>query len=200
MTIINVRGTSGSGKSTVVRKIMAMAPSKDTGYQTDGRRRQPLWYTLKFPSFNIVIPGHYETACGGCDTLKTYDHLFEIIRSAHSCGMHVLFEGLLVAHDKKRTLELWDWLKRDPAQLQVLELTDPLEVCLESVEKRRASRANPPKAPFNPANTSRRYGEVQRSCVILEGEGIPIHRYPRDAAPAVIAHLFKIPASADARA
>lgn len=188
--ILNVRGTSGSGKSTIVRKIMAMAPATDVGFQRGTTRKQPYWYTLKFPEFSIVVPGHYETACGGCDTIKTYDELFAIIRNAHSCGMHVLFEGLLVAHDKKRTLELWDWLERDPAKLQVLELTDSLEVCLESVEKRRMSRKNPPKKPFNPANTSRRYGEVQRSCVILENAGIPIHRYTRNEAPDVVCHLF----------
>lgn len=195
--IINVRGTSGSGKSTVVRKIIEQSPSTDKIFLKG--RKQPLLYRLKFPGQVISIPGHYETPCGGCDTIPTYDLLFQIIREEHAAGHNVLFEGLLVAHDKKRTLELWDWLGRNPEQLQVLELTDPLQVCLDSVEKRRASRPVPlkppkkPKKPFNPANTIRRYDEVIRSCKILEAEGIPIHRYSRDAAPEVITQLFKLP-------
>lgn len=171
---------------------MDLAPARDT-LKVKGRK-QPLLYRLKWPKMTITVPGHYETPCGGCDTIPTYDMLFQIIREEYSAGHHVLFEGLLVAHDKKRTLELWDWLLRDPALFQVVELTDTLEVCLESVEKRRNSRAKPPKNPFNPANTTRRYGEVVRSCVQLEEQGIPIHRYMREDAPEVIRNLFKIPA------
>lgn len=188
--IINVRGTSGSGKSTVVRKIIEQSPSTDRVFLKG--RKQPLLYRLKFPDQVISIPGHYETACGGCDTIPTYDLLFQVIREEHAAGHTVLFEGLLVAHDKKRTLELWDWLERKPNLLQVIELTETLQVCLDSVEQRRASRKNPPKQPFNPANTVRRYSEVVRSCKILEEAGIKIHRCNRTDAVAMIEFLTRL--------
>jgi hypothetical protein len=195
-----------------VRKIMDLAPSRDTIRMKGSveiarkptkkdpnpevrvyKRTMPLFYRLKWPNMAVSVPGHYETACGGCDTIPTYDMLFEIIRSEHAAGHHVLFEGLLVAHDKKRTLQLWEHLGKDPALFQVVELTDTLDVCLESVEKRRASRAIPPKGEFNPDNTKRRYGEVIRSCEQLQEKGVPIHRYMRADAPDVIRHLLKIP-------
>ena len=210
--IINVRGTSGSGKSTVVRAIMALAPARDTIYMKKSieirpkptkktpnpearvyARKLPLFYRMKWPNGQIVsIPGHYETACGGCDTLPTYDILFEIIRSEHAAGHDILFEGVLVAHDKKRCGELWDHLGQDPALFQIVELRDSLQVCLDSVQKRRDDRGA--KTAFSPDNTIRRYREVVRSCEQLEALGIPIHRTLRDDAPAVIQHLLQIPA------
>lgn len=227
--IINVRGTSGSGKSTVVRKIMQLAPARDTMYlkgairiekrdPPEYTRRLPLLYRLKWSNGMIVtVPGHYETACGGCDTIPTYDMLFDLIRREHSAGHHVLFEGLLVAHDKKRCGELWNWLSRDWNLFQIVELKDPLALCLDSVEKRReaayagameqyrarlarrkpTSKAKLPdeplNPPFNPDNTVRRYGEVVRSCEQLAELGIPVHRTLRDDAPQVIQQLLHIP-------
>ncbi len=211
--IINVRGTSGSGKSTVVRKVMDLAPARDTIFMKGTvpiarkptkknpnpevrlyKRKQPLFYRLKWPDGKIVsIPGHYESPCGGCDTIPTYDMLFEIIRSEHKAGHHVLFEGLLVAHDKKRCTEFWDWLGRKQDVFHIIELDDPLELCLQSVQKRRDSREHASKTDFTPDNTIRRYDEVIRSCKVLEELGIPVHRYKRDAAPSVIKYLLQLP-------
>jgi ABC-type dipeptide/oligopeptide/nickel transport system ATPase component len=189
--IINIRGTSGSGKSTAVRQVMDLAHSTDRIYLKD--RKNPLLYRLHWPGDKVIsIPGHYETACGGCDTIKTYDQLFEIIKQEYKVGHHVLFEGLLVAHDKKRCTELFEWLLRDPLLFQIIELTETLETCLASVEKRRSERKNPPKKPFNPDNTTRRYKEVVRSCEQLEAIGVPVHRYKRDQVLEVIFHQFGI--------
>lgn len=186
--ILNIRGTSGSGKSTAVRKIMELAPRIEKIFTEN--RKNPLYYNLLWPDRTVLVPGHYETACGGCDTIKTYDDLFQIIRAAHIGNKDVLFEGLLVAHDKKRCKELFEWLGKDPSQFQIIEITETLETCLNSVEKRRSERKNPPKKPFNPDNTTRRYREVVRSCEQLEEFGIPIHRYTREEIPDVVCHLF----------
>lgn len=193
MTIINVRGTSGSGKSTAVRQVMDAATSIDRIY-VEGRKN-PLLYRLNWPQFLeiVAVPGHYETPCGGCDTIKTYDQLFEIIRGEHKAGHHVLFEGLLVAHDKKRCTELWDWLEREPGMFNIIEITEPLEVCLASVEKRRSERKNPPSKPFNPDNTIRRYNEVVRSCEQLEAIGIEVYRKGREELESTIFELLGIP-------
>lgn len=189
--IINVRGTSGSGKSTAVRKIMEQSPRIEKTFIQN--RKNPVYYDLIWPEKTILVPGHYETACGGCDTIKTYDHLFQIIRAAHTVGKDVLFEGLLVAHDKKRCTELWDWLNREPGTFHIIEITNSLETCLRSVEERRQARKKPPTKPFNPDNTVRRYKEVIRSCEQLEALGITIHREKRGEVPALICELLGLP-------
>ena len=191
MTILQIRGTSGSGKTTLVRQVLNLAPAKDTMYLKG--RKNPYFYRLKFRDHIITVPCSYVSECGGADTVKTYDELYAIIKQEHAAGHDVLFEGLLCAHDGKRSRDLWEHLGRDPKLFQILELTDPLEVCLASVEKRRAGRKNPPKTAFNPDNTIRRYKEVQRSCEQLEALGIPIHRHRRDEAVTVALQLLKLP-------
>lgn len=175
---------------------MDLAPSINQIFQKPREtRRNPLLYRLQWPNLKITVsvPGHYETPCGGCDTIKTYDQLFEIIRAEHATGHHVLFEGLLVAHDKLRCRGLWDWLERKQGTFAIIELTESLETCLASVEARRNARKNPPKKPFNPDNTIRRYREVVRSCEQLEAEGIPIYRCKREEVLGTVQSLLRIP-------
>ncbi len=153
-------------------------------------RKKPLFYRLKFPGCTVSVPGHYESACGGCDTLPNYEMLFNIVRSEHSVGHHVLFEGVLVAHDVKRCTALWDWLKREPETFKIIELTETLETCLASVEQRRLGRKTPPKMAFDPGNTIRRYSEVTRSCEQLAELDIPIIRCGREEALDVLKNAF----------
>lgn len=195
--IINIRGTSGSGKSTAVRAIMEMARAEQeregglgiTSFGADPavypkKRKHPLFYLFQLGGQEISVLGHYETDCGGCDTIPSYDIMIALIKERYQEGYHVIFEGLLVAHDKKQVTALWEWLgKKD---FTVLELTEPLEGCLQSVRDRRARKGADPNT-FNPANTERRYAEVVRSCLQLEERGIPVRRVSRlEVVPAVL--------------
>ena len=88
--IINLRGTHGSGKSTIVRNVM--------GTYTDcteilgvGRKR-PWGYLCKKDGLkDLFIPGHYETACGGCDTISIVEEAYDLIKRHASEGRNVLF-------------------------------------------------------------------------------------------------------------
>jgi hypothetical protein len=203
--ILQIRGTSGSGKSTAVRAVMAMAnevrpvtPAADFPKQ----RRNPVGYvaswntaTPHFPGArgmvvgqcDVFFPGHYETACGGMDTLPSYAVSFGLIKVNYELGRNVVCEGLLAAHDKKQTLAVWEAIGRK--DLAILELAEPLEVCLDSVRGRRAARGADPDT-FNPQNTIRRYQEVVRSCLQLEEHGIPVHRVTREQVVPKITELL----------
>lgn len=199
--IINIRGTSGSGKSTAVRAIMNLAieAATKTGrlganpYYADPmvfgkKRKNPLFYLLEFPGHpDVAVLGHYGADCGGCDTLPDYAFIMELIRTRYQEGAHVIFEGLLLSHDKKQVTALWEWLgKKD---FTVLELTEPLEVCLASVRERRARKGQDPNT-FNPANTVRRHAEVIRASQQLEERGIPVRRVSRaECVPTVLGLL-----------
>jgi ABC-type dipeptide/oligopeptide/nickel transport system ATPase component len=194
--VINIRGTSGSGKSTAVRTVMELATKMAgqlgvTPYYADPavfgkKRKNPLFYLLEFEAGHpgAAVLGHYGADCGGCDTLPDYAFIMELIRTRYGEGQHVLFEGLLLSHDKKQVTALWEWLgKKD---FTVLELTEPLEVCLASVRERRARKGQDPNT-FNPENTIRRHAEVIRASVQLEERGIPVRRVSRaECVPAVL--------------
>lgn len=181
--IIQVRGTSGSGKSFIVRAIKERALECKPLY-TPGRK-QPILYRARNmshtdPLYHSII-GHYETKCGGCDTISTpgesYDIIFGRVRSEHEAGNNVLFEGLLISGDVSRTSKLADL---NPL---IIELTTPLSDCLDSVNIRRAERLADKFTPVNPENTVSKHKLIQRSCERLEKDfGIRVERHDRDSA------------------
>lgn len=92
--IINIRGTSGSGKSHLVRSVMDLYGLRTKFFVEN--RKQPIGYTAhrRTSGRNLSVLGHYETACGGCDTIPSLDQIFSRAMKAH--GEHdVLFEGLI---------------------------------------------------------------------------------------------------------
>ena len=130
--IINVRGTSGSGKTTLVRKVMDLYPQRLRVYTKD--RKRPVGYLLTRPEgASLFLVGHYETDCGGCDTIPSIDRVYEIVEEADAAGHDVLYEGLLISAEFNRTAKL----DQESHQL-VIALDTTLEESLASVNGRRA--------------------------------------------------------------
>lgn len=177
--IIQVRGTSGSGKSTIVKNVMALYRNVRPVMRT-GRKR-PIAYRCGVKPEELTIIGHYETKCGGCDTISTpgqsYPIIFELIRRNATDGRNVLFEGLLISGDVKWSSKLND------LDFRIIELTTSLEECLDSVNTRRKLRLEEDYTPVNPLNTETKHKLIQRSCEKLNKEfGIPVERLGREAA------------------
>lgn len=174
--IVNIRGTSGSGKSTLVRKVIEACPSKIT-VKRKGRKR-PIAYLLTrdTPGPKLVVPGHYETACGGCDTIPSYDDIFSIVREAHNNGHDVLFEGLLVSAESRRSIEL----AQDGYPLHVIAIDLPLQDCVDAIQERRSAKGN--TKPINPRNTEQKWKGTRSSCRKLEEAGVPVEWFGREGA------------------
>lgn len=165
--IINLRGTSGAGKSTVVRRVMGLYDRHP--YYIDGRR-QPLGYACHpkegaSPDVrSLWVPGHYETPCGGCDTIKTVDQVYEIVRGAAERGYDVLYEGIMVQDDVKRCVAL----NRERAVI-VVRLTTPMSDCLAAIQARRDERGD--DRELNPTNTISRDHRLRTSMLPRLREG-----------------------------
>ena len=178
MTIINIRGTSGSGKSTLIRKVLENYGAK-TAYKEEGRK-QPIGYVYKhknpeLPSLAVI--GHYETPCGGCDTIPNMEKIFSLVREAHKAGHDVIYEGLLISADIKRTAELL----AEGLPLIIVALSTPIELCLESINLRR--RAKDPNKPDVPAkNTISKHKGVQNSVKKLQALGARVAWCDRNVA------------------
>lgn len=180
--IINICGTSGSGKSTIVRSVMEHYAAK-TPHYIDGRK-QPIGYELSSrwrylgyhpdqPAHSILRPlwvvGHYESPCGGCDTISIgMDFIYNQIRDRHQQGFDVLYEGVIIGYDVKRCLELWRSL--DSQSLCVIGLTTPIEDCLQGIRNRREARGD--TRPLNPENTINRVKPIQSRVKRLKDAGV----------------------------
>lgn len=177
--IIQIRGTSGSGKSTVVRQVMMRYNAGRAKVMRVGRK-QPLGYILtpRDPALRkLFVVGHYETACGGCDTLPSYDASIELVREAHARGLDVLFEGLLISGEVRRCVQL----HQHGLPYHVIGLEVPLEVCVDSVNARRREK-NPDKPDVNPRNTEAKYKTVQGAMRKLREAGVSAEWCTREAA------------------
>ncbi len=173
MTVIQIRGTSGSGKSTVMKNVMNAG--EWNAVYTPGRKR-PLYYksvAADWPS--TVVLGHYDTPCGGCDTIGSARAVYDLIQKIEGAAV-ILCEGLLLSEDVKWSSQLPD--------LKVIYLLTPLEQCLRQIEGRRKAAGN--DKPLNPHNTSNRIGVIERSRLKLLEKGIECRRFRANQATEVI--------------
>lgn len=210
MIAINIRGTGGSGKSTLVKRVMqAEGWANCHPWMREGRKRPAgyqLWKPNNQPSSvpDLFVPGHYETDCGGCDTLKTVDEVYDGIGVSINRGSSVLYEGIMVADDVRRAVELDKKLKEQlnqPSmtgtiprymeqgharpQLYVIALNTDIEDCLAAIRDRRrlaAAKAGKLPLPLSEKNTRDRHKRLQSGLGRLRDAGVTVERLSRDDA------------------
>jgi ABC-type dipeptide/oligopeptide/nickel transport system ATPase component len=169
MNIIQVRGTSGSGKTWVAKSLLQKLESKKltlTPVYVD-KRKKPLFYKAKLHPYsddNLAILGHYESNCGGCDNIGSAAKVYELINemrcgnlASHNIGQ-VFCEGLLLSEDTKWTFELAE--KLDVA-FQIIFLSTDVEVCIQQIKKRRELVGN--EKELNEDNTRNRVRVIERA-------------------------------------
>jgi len=174
--IVNLRGCSGSGKSFALRRIRD-AYSDDWKPHHIEKRKQPLYYTATHAATGrkLAIMGHYETECGGCDTITKPDFLFETMHTLAAEGYDLLWEGLLTSMDFKRTEPMSHEYKT-----LVLGLTTPLQECLDSVNARRFRR-NPDLPPVQVKNTTNKHRGTKQTVARLQAAGVDCEWHDREA-------------------
>lgn len=183
--IINIRGTSGAGKSTLVRAIMSQYTTKLAHFVE--KRKQPIAYTLHHTGLKqLYIPGHYESACGGADTLKTFDQIFCLVREADANKKDVLFEGMLLCSDTKRIIQL----AKDTGNTVIISLTTPVDQCCDNIRKRRAEKGNDKE--LNEENTRNRYAYEQKQIVKLQSAGVDIRTLVYEDALSTVKKLLNL--------
>lgn len=157
MCVINIRSTSGGGKTTTVRGIMSKGKVTPI-YVPPQKTPEAYRVDIKKVSRPIYVLGSYENDCGGMDTVQKQDDICNLIRKYSTQG-HVLVEGLLMSHTFGRYAALDRELRENGIHFVWAILDTPLELCLERVsarrEAKRLAKANPPPfKPLNPENTT----------------------------------------------
>lgn len=171
--IIQIRGTSGSGKSTIVKELMKQyqwTPIYETG------RKLPIGYEAPHKQGKIIVLGHYEPSakCGGLDTIKNgLDHIDKLYRSLGATDNTVILsEGLFQSYEFNRTILL--------DTVRVVFLTTSIEECLERVRRRRVENGN--LSPLNEHQTRSKFRSVELCRQRLINAGIDCRRMSQDQA------------------
>lgn len=146
MTIINLRGANGSGKSTVAFKLMERQP---TGFVKEvqlaeyttpkgARRAVPGYHLL---GLDLIVVGPYRTQCGGCDGIKTQELIKQSVHVARGIARHVFFEGVIVSTLFSGYLEASRLLREEMGEgITWAYLDTPLETCLSRIQTRNGGK------------------------------------------------------------
>jgi hypothetical protein len=165
--IINIRGTSGSGKSTIAFTLLDKFPfekikdknDKIMGYKVEAGLSKP-----------IYIVGKYETKCGGCDTIPTQQEAADRAVYFHELGGHVLMEGLLQSAAGPKGAVTATISATNVACFVILDT--PVEVCLDRVRARRLARGD--ERPLNEKNTRDKWDQTMSTAKTMKKLGYDV--------------------------
>ena len=178
-TVVAIKGTNGSGKSSVVRALLAhlgkqailRVNSKEAGYR------------CRYEDGSLFVLGKYKTACGGLDSSFSYggaaDDLLLCIDKLAPRG-HVCCEGVIAitSYGHKRMTRFADKLKRKGHRMIFANIDTPVELCIERVEQRRMEAGN--LKPFDPAKLRDKYESVLKSQEQLRQAGYDARILPHE--------------------
>ena len=99
MNVINIRGTTGSGKTTIIRNLMANYQFSQALTISEG--------VVGHYSKDMALIGPYKEGSnfGGVDAIKKISYVKPAILKALTLRPIVIFEGLLISHSYERWLD-----------------------------------------------------------------------------------------------
>lgn len=138
--IINIRGTSGSGKTTIARHFISLC-SEITAITLEGEKKPEAYHCI-YKGQTVFLLGSYESICGGCDTVKkskeqnTQEKVCELIDKYYLEG-HIIFEGLFISHIYERYASR---AREDIDNWVFFMLETPFETCMTHIQERRVKQ------------------------------------------------------------
>ena len=180
--IVQLRGCSGSGKSTVAHTLLAKFPNEPLVRKKDGKiMAYKVEAGLDKP---IYVVGSYHTACGGVDTIPTIKEALDRVAYFDENNGHVFFEGLLISTIYGSVGEF-----SDRHEMVFAILDTPLDVCLERVRLRRLEKGN--DKPMDPKNTIAKWNMTQSHIEKFRGFGKRVEIIDHNDAFNQVMSLFK---------
>ena len=135
--IINIRGTNGSGKTTIVKKFLKF-PNNELFGALGVKRPEAYKVSIGKSARPLFVIGSYQSATGGMDALPlSADEQVGLLIKYHRQG-HILFEGVVMSTYYGA---VGDWLAAHRKEALVVFLNTPLKVCLASIATRSGDAA-----------------------------------------------------------
>ncbi|MGL6095368.1 MAG: hypothetical protein ACRC7O_06165 [Fimbriiglobus sp.] len=137
-------------------------------------RKKPLYYDSPNDWPRTIAIGHYESPCGGGDTIGSAGEIWKLVGDlqANYPAANFLVEGLLLSEDVK-------WTK-DVSGVRCVFLRTPIDQCLKQIKARRAAAGN--AEPLDPVNTVNRFATIEKVRTRLTELGVPCYRASADQA------------------
>jgi len=160
--IVSLRGTSGSGKSTVAFTLLKNHPYEEI----IGGDNKVKGYIINASASGVKSPitliGPYKTVCGGCDGVPTQQEAADRAVHYHQKG-HVLMEVLLASAAGPKGAVTATIHETGEAVFAIMDT--PVDVCIERVKARRLARGD--EREFNPKNTKDKWTQTRSTASAL---------------------------------
>lgn len=191
--VVLLRGTSGSGKTTVARAVMAAAGPHESTLPLGPKGKLGAYLWTEPP---LAVLGRYDASCGGCDGQSwrgAADDQEALLLGQVRAGRSVLLEGLMVSSWGVERLRRID--AETGGGLTVVYLGTSLEDCLAGVNARRDARAaarGRPLPPLNEENTRTKHRTLLVTNASNAAAGIRVEVHQRDTALTRTAELLGV--------
>lgn len=164
--LVNIRGTNGSGKSTIPMSMLSDPHLYLLTWYNNGKVRP---FATVFPSFGFVALGTYKNKTGGLDTYKNNEDTRKALELVWRLPYHIIAEGVISSTIKSTYSKLFATLKSKHPEYErevvVVSLVTPLEVCLERVQNRNGGK------PVKSEQIEAKWKIVERNVQYFKDEG-----------------------------
>jgi cytidylate kinase len=170
--IINIRGTNGSGKTTVVKSFLKNYPTREI-YGALGPKR-PVAYEVTIKAKRpLYVIGPYVSSTGGLDALpyKIQETIDTLLTKYEKLG-NLLFEGVVVSTTFGA---LGGWMAQRQDKVIVAYLDTPLEVCMNSLAARESVKRGT-------KNVLTKFKVIPRTQALMNAAGIRTETISRENA------------------
>ncbi len=164
--ILSLRGTHGSGKSTVLRALLNKTVWRPMYGVLGPRLPEAYELQIKGGQAPLHVIGPYNVQCGGCDRIQPFDLILELLEKYAAKG-HVLFEGALIGCSYGRAGRFMEHFGKDGV---FLVLDTSRDECVRRVKGRRDERYD--DREFTTKNLDLKYKQLVSLVKRVEGEGI----------------------------
>lgn len=154
--LVNIRGTNGSGKSTIP---VAMKDDPDTYQVIRPHQGRPRKILTVFPNYGWVALGSYERQVGGLDAFPNKAFTEKVLQYALKKfpEYNILMEGILASTTYSTYAELFRNVQKEwGIQPVIYYLMPPVEVCIERIKQRNGGK------PFKEDLVQAKYSTMQR--------------------------------------
>lgn len=166
--VINIRGTNGSGKSTVPRQMFDT--DEDKYVETFGKDYK---FTV-FPKYKFIALGAYHNKTGGLDGIRSTEFAIKALKEAQKLakenGYHILLEGVIASSVKVAYTQAFKEAEEDGFKPIVLIYTTPPEVCIPRVYERNGGK------PIKESNVVGKYKHVMGQGEYFTEQGITVKK------------------------
>lgn len=162
--VYDIRGTHGSGKSSVVKWFI-----KKYGPKFVNSEKMHLCY-YQIDELHLRIVGKYVSQCGGADTVKRVEYVQRFVVACVRRGWNVMVEGILISH----TFARWDQVAHKLGCYRFVHLNPDVETCVARVLHRRKLAGN--DKPFDDKNVRKDHAQISRVMQKLEDSGHKVYR------------------------